>query len=249
MFTPRSKLSRAALTDAIAALLMCHTSDMPPGRRAVRDRVRAEMTQEIVDVARRNLAADGASGLSLRSVARELGVASSAVYRYVASRDELLTRLIIEAYEALGLAVEQQEATVPRADLRGRWFAACRAVRRWALASPHEYALIYGSPVPGYRAPADTIAPAARVAQVMTGIIDDALTDRDTPAPPPAWAGPAWPPGRPDLLTRGVVAWTAVLGLVSLELFGHYAQVVDDHDAWYDAAVGLLADTLLAGVM
>jgi AcrR family transcriptional regulator len=76
-------------------------------------------------------------------------MASSAIYRYFASRDELLTALIIDAYDALASAAE---AAASRADLPGRWLAACHAVRAWALANPHEYALIYGSPVPGYHA-------------------------------------------------------------------------------------------------
>jgi hypothetical protein len=71
------------------------------------------------------------------------------VYRYVASRDELLTRLIVAANDALGSAAEAKEAAVARADLAGRWSAACSAVRGWALANPNEYALIYGTPVPG----------------------------------------------------------------------------------------------------
>src|SRR5829696_3238076 len=103
---------------------------------------RAEMQVEIKAVARRHLAADGAN-LSLRAVARDLGMASSAVYRYFASRDDLLTALIIDAYDALGAAAEKAEAAVDRDDLPGRWLATCHGVRDWALANPHEYALIY----------------------------------------------------------------------------------------------------------
>src|SRR4051794_10679373 len=128
-----------------------------------RARVRAELTREIADAARRHLASDGAAGLSLRAVARELGMASSAVYRYYTSRDELLTALIVEAYDSLGTAVEEAHGRVARDDLRGRLRATCRGARAWALAHPHEYALVYGSPVPGYAAPQATIGPASRV--------------------------------------------------------------------------------------
>src|SRR5439155_20209937 len=115
--------------------------------------------------------------------ARELGVSSSAVYGYVASRDELLTRLIVTAYGTLGSAAETQEAAVDRGDLAGRWAAACDAVRGWALANPNEYALIYGTPVPGYIAPAATIAPAAdRVSSVLLRILADAAAGSLTPA-------------------------------------------------------------------
>src|SRR6476619_3633829 len=119
---------------------------------SIRARVRAEMIDEIKAVARRHLAADGAN-LSLRAVARDMGMVSSAVYRYFASRDDLLTALIIEGYNAMGEAAERAEAAVPRRDLPGRWMAICHAVRDWGRAHPAEYALLYGSPVPGYAAP------------------------------------------------------------------------------------------------
>ena len=142
--------------------------------RTARERVRAELTREITEVARRQLANDGAAGLSLRAVAREMGMASSAVYRYFASRDDLLTALIIDGYNAVSDAVEAAEAACPRADHLGRWLAVCRAVRAWALAHPHEYALLYGSPVPGYQAPQDTIAPATRAVLVFGHVVADA---------------------------------------------------------------------------
>jgi AcrR family transcriptional regulator len=82
--------------------------------RTARERARAEITREITEAARRHLAIDGAAALSLRAIARDLGMASSAVYRYVASRDDLLTRLIIEAYDSLGAAAEKAEATQDR---------------------------------------------------------------------------------------------------------------------------------------
>src|SRR3954451_5317950 len=125
-----------------------------------RARVRAEMTEEIKTVARRHLATDGAN-LSLRAGARDPGLASSAVYPYFASRDALLPALIIDAYDSVGAAAERATAGVS-APVE-RWLALARAVRDWALADPHQWALIYGSPVPGYQAPQDTIGPATRV--------------------------------------------------------------------------------------
>ena len=171
---------------------------------------RAEITAEILDAARGYLATDGAPALSLRAIARDLGMASSALYRYFKSRDELLTRLIIDAYDSLGAAAEVREATIDRNDLAGRFTAICEAVRAWALAHPNEYALIYGSPVPGYVAPADTVQPATRVTALLLRIIVDAATagrapaedakpsggDRPGPDPlPPASRGPR--PARP----------------------------------------------------
>jgi len=158
--------------------------------RTARERARAELTREIKEEARRQLAASGAQGLSLRAVARALGMVSSAVYRYFPSRDELLTALIIDAYDAIGATAEAAVArpraagvTGPRAAgvtgrhaarARGHWTAACHAIRNWALAHPHEYALIYGSPVPGYQAPQATVASAIRVFRALGGILADA---------------------------------------------------------------------------
>src|SRR3954451_7681714 len=119
--------------------------------RTARERVRAELTKEITDIARRQLATEGAGGLSLRAVARELGMVSSAIYRYFPSRDDLLTALIVDAYDDLGTCAEASVADGARESALVRWQGVCRAVRAWALAHPHEYALLYGSPVPGYR--------------------------------------------------------------------------------------------------
>ena len=170
--------------------------DRPSVLRAARERTRAEVTRQILDVARRHLGTDGASGLSLRAIARELGASSSGVYRYVASRDELLTMLIVAAYDTLSAAAEAQEAAVARGDLGGRWSAVCDAVRGWALANPNEYALIYGTPVPGYVAPAATIAPAARVSGVLLGILTDAAAaERRTAATAERRTAARWPQG------------------------------------------------------
>src|SRR5215475_9891093 len=148
--------------------------DAPNSRPgSIRARVRAEMTSEIKAVARRHLDTDGAN-LSLRAVARDMGMVSSALYRYFASRDELLTALIIDAYNALGATVEGADGAVSdRADFRGRWMASARSIRGWALARPAEYALLYGSPVPGYAAPQDTIAAAAKTPNVLVQILAD----------------------------------------------------------------------------
>ena len=125
----------------------CHNGPMNAAEpQGVRASARAELLREVGLVARAHLAESGAAGLSVRAIARELGLASSALYRYYPSRDDLLTRLIVDSYNELGEAVEDHEATVDRSDLAGRYAAICHAVRDWARAHPHEYALIYGSP-------------------------------------------------------------------------------------------------------
>src|SRR4051812_19899570 len=147
--------------------------------QGARARARIEVTAAIKDEARRQLAAEGAAKLSLRAVARELGMVSSALYRYFASRDDLLTALIVDAYAAVGAAAEAAlaKAEAEAAPPLDRWVAVCRAVRHWALARPQEYALIYGSPVPGYTAPMDTVGPASRVGLALISVAEAAHCD------------------------------------------------------------------------
>ena len=131
--------------------------------------------RDIVRIGREHLATDGAAALSLRAVARDLGLVSSAVYRYVASRDELLTLLVVDGYDELGDAVDSALEAVDRADHAGRMRAIGRAVRIWALAEPATYALLFGSPVPGYEAPAErTTEPGTRVALRLVTVWEDA---------------------------------------------------------------------------
>ena len=220
-----------------------------PAVSTARERIRAEITGEIAAAARRQLAEVGAAALSLRAVARELGMASSAVYRYVPSRDELLTRLIIDGYDALGAAAEA--ADDPAAPPAQRWLAVCRAVRARALSAPHEYALLYGSPVPGYAAPPDTVPAAARVGVVMGRILGDAAWAGALPELPDeaASGGPlvtddatAVLGGDHPALTdavraRALLAWSSVYGTISFELFGHFVGSVADADRYFDRAM------------
>ncbi|TQS42989.1 TetR/AcrR family transcriptional regulator [Cryptosporangium phraense] len=213
--------------------------------RTARARARAELTHEIKDAAGRQLTEVGAAALSLRAVARELGMASSAVYRYFASRDELLTALIIDAYDAVGAAAEDAEAAVPRGDHLGRWLAAMEAARAWALAHPQQYALIFGSPVPGYRAPQTTADPASRIPLLCLRILGDAdaagaLRPRPESVLPAAVRSDlealsalvASGLGE-ELLARTIMAWTQLIGSISFELFGHLNNVIRDYDAYF----------------
>jgi AcrR family transcriptional regulator len=224
-------------------------------RPTARERARAEITAEIKDAARRQLAATGAQ-LSLRAVARELGMVSSALYRYFPSRDDLLTALIIDAYDALAAAAEQAGAAAgaqPGATARDQWRACCHAVRGWARAHPPEYALIYGSPVPGYHAPQETVPHAARVAAALAVILTGARAD-----------GPAGPGGRPlpgqlaaqaralaaavapgvpaPVAARGLIAWTQLFGMISFELFGQLVGSADPADDFFAFAIEQTAD-------
>ncbi|MFC1412679.1 TetR/AcrR family transcriptional regulator [Streptacidiphilus sp. N1-12] len=224
--------------------------------RGARERAREELTHEIKEEARRQLAVEGAQKLSLRAVARELGMASSALYRYFPSRDDLLTALIIDAYNALGSQAEQADSAVaPRSDTRARWFAVSSTVRAWAKAHPHEYALLYGTPVPGYSAPEQTVAPAARVPLLLVGLLQDTVGRFAIPAPVRPLRGPladqladlatrVTPGLPPALLSRGLSAWAQLFGMVSFELFGHFVGSADPADAFFAHTVEEIADFL-----
>ncbi|CAM5260631.1 TetR/AcrR family transcriptional regulator [Streptomyces aurantiogriseus] len=219
--------------------------------RGARARARIEVTAAIKEEARRQLAAEGAAKLSLRAVARELGMVSSALYRYFPSRDDLLTALIIDAYDSLGASAEAAHAAVADAVPLRRWVAVCEAVRDWALAHPHEYALIYGSPVPGYSAPRTTVPAAARVGILLIGIVRDAQQGQTRPVEPPLPAelrseaeritADLAPDLSPEVVTVLVAAWSQLYGLVGFEVFGQFNRLVEERAPFFRHAVTRLA--------
>ena len=180
-----------------------------------------------------------------------MGQSSSALYRYFPNRDELLTALILDAYNDLGAAVEEAEARVARRRRRARLVTAARAVRSWSLEHPHEYALIFGSPVPGYVAPEATIAAATRVTIVLARIVDDEFAKRGVRTPPPPaelsrlleWdqirlVAPHVPA---DTVVSAIAVWTLIFGAVSFELFGHYVGSVRDPSRTFDHVMTVAA--------
>ena len=238
--------------------------------RTARERARAELMGDLLAAARARLETDGPGGLSLRAVARDLGVASSAVYRYVPSRDALLTSLIIESYDQAGAVCEEAAASARARGVAPAqvWLAVGRAFRRWALTDPHSYELVYGTPVPGYLAPQDTVPHAMRLWSVLVGIVLDAHADGSLrPSGPdvlaegllepavmefgaavaaaePTRAGPGeggW--GAADA-ARSLTLFTSLIGAVSAELFGHLHGVTADADGVFD----LMLATAAAGV-
>lgn len=229
---------------------------MSETRLTPRRRAHERTVAELKRLALTQLASEGPAGLSLRALARDLGVVSSAIYRYVPSRDELLTLLIVDAYNALGDAAEAADRRRRRADLRGRWFAIGRAVRRWAVEHPAEWALLYGSPVPGYAAPAGrTTGPGARVPLLLLRLVAEVEAGA-TPLPPgppvPAALGRdfdqvravAAGPVSDARLSAGILAWTALFGIVSFELFGQYRGSIDHPRPFLDHQLARLADLL-----
>lgn len=229
---------------------------MTTGKRAAN---RAGMESEILRLGREQLSTRGAADLSLRAIARDLGVVSSAVYRYVPSRDDLLTLLLVQSYDDLADATEAAAGSAAGSaegeGHRAQILAIGAAARRWALADPSRWALLYGSPVPGYAAPGDqTIGPGTRVIAQLLGIVDRAAAAGELAAPPVAESLHA------DLaavraefgvslgdaeIAAAMLAWSTLIGAISLEVFGQYgaegfAAADQLFTAQFDSALSLL---------
>ena len=232
----------------------------PLGKRAVK---RLAVEADILRVARAHLATDGAAALSLRAVARDLGMVSSGIYRYVDSRDELLTRLIVDSYWSLAGAVRAAHELVPADDLDARWDALGRALRAWAIERPHDFALIYGSPVPDYEAPAERTQEAGTaVIGLLVTLLEDvrragrlADPERLGLLPLRAEAGvgsllqsPMFDATRIDAvtLTQGVAAWTLLLGCVTSEVFAQLGPLPDG-EALFDCLLSVSRRCVIRG--
>ena len=222
----------------------------------VRAAARKEISAEIKRLARVQIASKGAANLSLREIAREMQMASSAMYRYFDSRDQLLTELIIENYDNIADAVEQADAKCARDDIRGRWLAMAESLRTWALRHPSDYGLIFGTPVPGYAAPPDTVDPGRRYTNVLLRLLVDAHVAGyvATVDIPPAKGfvkeykyvqsnlGISLPD---EMLLAGLAAWAAMFGAISFELFGHVDEVFTNPGIHYSALAHMLGEQLL----
>ncbi|MFD0417885.1 TetR/AcrR family transcriptional regulator [Streptomyces sp. NPDC127108] len=227
------------------------------GTKSPRERYRTQVRTEIKDHAWEQIASAGASALSLNAIAKQMGMSGPALYRYYANRDELITELIRDAYRSLADTFHATAA--PGADLA----ALAHALRRWALADPQRYFLLYGTPVPGYHAPDDTTAISS---EIMTTLLDacaalpsEPVSEQPSgpPSPQPAdspataftahlaahrqWAGDH--PAPPAVLHRALTFWTRLHGVLSLELAGHFTGMGFDAEQLYAAELdGLLAD-------
>ena len=184
-----------------------------------------------------------------------MGLVSSALYRYFPTRDDLLTALIVDAYNDLGEFAERAERRAPRDDPRHRMHVTALAIRKWAKSNPNEYALLYGSPVPGYEAPQFTVEPAARVARVLGSIVadawreSDAASDRGVPAVKgllETRALDAVMPGVADSVrARSLMVWSQIFGCISFELFGHFKGSVRNFNRFFELVVEEAATLVL----
>jgi len=175
-----------------------------------RERYRAQVRAEVQELAWVQVTQTGASGLSLKAIAKQMGITAPALYRYFASRDELLTELILSVYRELAELVEA--AAGARDADRDKLIATATALRDWALANPQRYLLIYGTPVPGYAAPPSATELAQRIFAPLLASF----------------------PGTPDqVLRQSLTFWTRLHGVISLEVAGHFRGMPFDPSELY----------------
>jgi AcrR family transcriptional regulator len=228
-----------------------------------RERLRAETTTEIKQVALKLMASGGPDAITLRAIAREMGMTANAIYGYFATRDDLVTTLINEVYTALADAVDAAWADVPAAGPAHRIQAWAQAFRGWALANPEGFRLIYGDPVPGYQAPGGGAAPDAAY-RVCTGIA--ALADTAWPHAEHLYvdSGFQWSdfndgllskvrPAFPDLPPAGLALalriWGRLHGLVSLEIYGHlHSQTISPDKLFQEELAQLVRSLGIAAI-
>jgi AcrR family transcriptional regulator len=213
------------------------------GRRSPRrERLRRATVEEIKTVARTQMAAEGTASVTLRAIAREMGMTPSALYRYFGSRDQLITALVTDAYDALADAMEAAVAGVPAGMHADRVLAAFGAFRRWGLEQPTEFALVFGSPIPGYQAPEATRPAGERYTSLLLRLLTEAneagalRPERlDVRVPPAlerqlvAFRARQGVAGLPvPVLAFALSAWVRLHGVVALEVFGHLRPAVGD---------------------
>ncbi len=212
-----------------------------------REKLREQTLLEIKEQARAQMRASGTAGLSLGAIARAMGMTPPALYRYYASRDELITALIVDAYSDLAASLRAVVADCAADDYAGRLRAAMEQYRNWALARPIDFALIFGNPIPDYSAPEEETLQASR--SVFLPFLEtlQAAYAAGLLQPPPERASvpPAilqhlagddyygQAPFSPLVIYHGVIGWTRIHGAIVLELFKHIPPVIGDCQAFY----------------
>lgn len=220
-----------------------------------RARLRAATIAEIKEAALAQIADVGGPGLSLRGVARAIGMSPAGLYRYYDGRDGLLTELITDAYNALADAVANGVAAGGD-DPRSRFVAGIRAYRRWSLDHRNQFLLIFGTPIPGYAAPEDgpTVAANRRMGEQFFLIGLEAwrqgtFQPRVGLRPPSAGEkglaallDPAFPP---ELVPAMLGTWAHFHGLVTLEVLNQFDWIYgDDPEVFFQGEIERLMDSL-----
>jgi AcrR family transcriptional regulator len=214
--------------------------------------------EAIKAAARQQMASEGTASLSLRAIARLLDVTAPALYRYFADRDDLITDLIVDAFNAIADAMVEAEAEVARDDYAGRLLTAMLAYRRWAMEHRTDFQLIYGNPIPGYNAPGEiTVEAATRAFRLVIDILGAANAAGILQPPPETFDLPAsieahlvWLSEQdgyhqpPFVLYITVVGWARIHGMIMLEIFDNLDPVIGDSEAFYRREVTSLCKSM-----
>jgi AcrR family transcriptional regulator len=219
-----------------------------PGRREI---VREATLQEIKRVAQKMMEEQGAGALSLRAIAAEMGMSAPALYNYYESRDDLLTTLIVDAYSSLGDTMRAACFAGPAEEYARRFIAGMVAYRDWALQNTVMFELIYGTPIPGYKAPQEITTPvAARALEPLVLVLAEAWRAGKVRVPeiyqdlPPTlkqymqqWGEQLGGNISLPLLAYTIIGWGQIQGLVSLEIYRHTQDVVGDPGELYNLQI------------
>lgn len=223
--------------------------------RPKRSKQHPDLKTDIKEVARKQIAENGAPALSLRAIARELKITAPAIYNYFPSRDDLVTALIVDAYHSLAAALAKSQETDEESHT-ARIMASAHAYRGWALEHPEEYGLIFGTPIPGYHAPIEITGPAAAESMlVLIQVLDTAYQDGvfSLAEPSPAlltllqpWVDKLDYAGPPTIIHLALASWALIHGLVSLELFGHLAPAPEygEVDPLFEAEIQAMVERI-----
>jgi AcrR family transcriptional regulator len=222
-----------------------------------RDRMRAATTEEIKQTARRILVGQGPEAVSLRAIAREMGMTAPALYRYFTSREDLIRNVVGDIFNELSsdIGVAIREASQSSEDITAKLIAACREFRRWSFGHQGEFALIFGSPLPGVDDGRGDFADECgrRFAGVFFALFYE------------LWRRSPFPVRAPDEIDPGLRAqlerfrtvigadlplgamltflrcWTKLYGAVSMEVFGHIGFALDDAAPMFEITLSELA--------
>jgi AcrR family transcriptional regulator len=217
-----------------------------------RERMRDATLLEIKEVAREHLHAHGPSGITLRGIARDIGMTAPALYRYYASLDDLLAAMIATYIDEMSDAMEAARDALPEEAFGERLLAVTRAFRRWALDHPAEFTMVFGAPVPGFSEPeeGDVRRAGGRLAGIFFRLFAGLWRQRPFPVPADEEIAPEL--GRPLLAFAGTWAadmeavplgvlllyassWVRLYGLVTMEVFGQTDFLFEDAEPLFEA--------------
>jgi len=231
---------------------------LPPsavaGKGGIRGRLRAQVQAEVKAAALRMLASGGPQAISVNAIAKELGVSGPALYRYFASRDELLADLVEDSYRDFYAGLARADAQAPQADAAGRLRALMTAYRTWALGEPHRYRLLFRPPVPGFDAHDERLVLAA---QPTMNLLIDALSQSTTTAELALhpglelqleeWVARQDRPQVPAAVAQQAISlWAQLHGLVGLEIGGNLGAMGLVPQLFFETEISRLLDQVLS---